>query len=114
MNTYALVKDNKVVNLIVIAPGDEYLVEALTTHEISVLPNINNAAVIDGTWNSEEQKFYPPKSYPSWVWDSGSNAWTAPVPRPTTVGMWVWNESMLDFIDATPVELITGPNIIED
>lgn len=114
MNTYALVKDNKVINLIVIAPGDEYLVQALTTDEVSVIPNTENSAFIDGTWNPEEQKFYPPKPYPSWVWDSGSNAWTAPVPRPTAIGLWAWDESTLNFIDATPVELMTGPNIIED
>ena len=111
MNTYALVKDNKVINLIVIAPSDEYLVEALTTHEISVLPNVDNAAAIDGTWNPEEQKFYPPSPYPSWIWDSSSNTWT---PYPTTGGIWVWNESMLDFEDKTPAQPMSGPNIIED
>jgi hypothetical protein len=115
MNRYALVKNNTVINLIVVDPNNQdFDVNALATDETLVIHDIDNQAFMDGTWNSLEQKFYPPKPYPSWVWNQQMNSWVAPKERPTTSGIWVWDESVLDYKDETPKEPTFGDRLVED
>ena len=39
-------------------------------------------AGIGHTYDSELDKFKPPKPYPSWTWDNDSSEWVAPVAHP--------------------------------
>jgi hypothetical protein len=115
MEKYALIKDNTVINIIVVNPNDQdFNVNALVTDEISIIHDVNNQAFINGTWNSSEQKFYPPKPYPSWVWNEQLNNWVAPKELPTTNGQWVWDESVVDYKNQAPKEPPFGNRFVED
>jgi len=37
--------------------------------------------------------FIPPKPYPSWLLNTTTTEWVAPVPYPTDGGMYFWNET---------------------
>lgn len=113
MKKYALVKDNLVINVIVIDPLNQDLINSLSTNEVSVIEDIDGKAAIDGTWNPVDQKFYPVKPYQSWIWNEDLGVWVEPKPRPTEIGIWIWDESVLDFIDSTASQTF-GPKIIED
>jgi hypothetical protein len=41
--------------------------------------------------------FYSEQPYPSWTRDSGN--WTPPIPMPTSLGRWTWNEAELKWED---------------
>jgi hypothetical protein len=61
--------------------------------------------------------FAPPSPYPSWVMDSFSYLWSAPVPMPTLngTGYYDWNEATLSwvFVPATDTTLPgSAPNVI--
>lgn len=42
--------------------------------------------------------FYAPQPFSSWTRSAGE--WFAPTPRPTTPGLWAWDESTLSWFDA--------------
>ena len=48
--------------------------------------------------------FIPPKPYPSWVLNSFSYLWEAPVPYPNDGKVYVWDEATLSWIEFTPPE----------
>tara|TARA_Y100000389_G_scaffold63854_1_gene59874 strand:+ start:470 stop:793 length:324 start_codon:yes stop_codon:yes gene_type:complete len=46
--------------------------------------------------------FYPPQPYPSWVLDSETYLWDAPVPFPSDGEPYDWDEETLSWIIVTP------------
>lgn len=45
--------------------------------------NFRNIYAGEGmTYNSELDRFVPPKPFPSWIYDSVNNSWNSPVPNP--------------------------------
>ena len=46
--------------------------------------------------------FIPPKPYPSWVMNSFSYLWEAPVPYPTDGRIYVWDEPTTSWVLADP------------
>ena len=59
-----------------------------------------NYAGISYSYDAQRDAFIPPKPYPSWVLDEASCLWRAPVPMPTTGGLWRWNETIGDWVAA--------------
>lgn len=53
-------------------------------------------------WTVHGDGYRPPAPFPSWVWADGE--WIAPVPMPSTHGMWRWNEATQEWINVAPVE----------
>lgn len=51
-------------------------------------------------WTVNPDGYRPPSPYPSWVWQDGE--WTAPVPRPTEPGAWMWDEAAQEWINLAP------------
>jgi hypothetical protein len=51
---------------------------------------------IGSTWNGNE--FIPEQPYPSWIFDTSSKQWQAPVVKPTE-GMYIWDEEIKDWKD---------------
>jgi hypothetical protein len=47
--------------------------------------------------------FYAPQPYPSWILNTTTFLWEAPVPMPTTGGPWVWDEATLSWVLAPTV-----------
>jgi hypothetical protein len=47
--------------------------------------------------------FYPPQPYPSWILDTNTYLWIAPVPYPKGGGYYVWDETTQSWVLA-PVQ----------
>ena len=63
-----------------------------------------NYAGIGYIYDSVNDVFYPPSSYPSWMISAASNwSWTAPVPMPAPEdgSFWAWDEATISWI-STP------------
>jgi len=60
-------------------------------------------AQIDATYDAERDIFIDPSPYPSWTFDTVTNEWTPPIPRPADDGRnYVWSEPLgawRDFAD---------------
>jgi hypothetical protein len=78
---YAVIKDYKVINLIVFdEPTDETLDSFKNFYDAdSIVPATDNAR-IDGEYDGE--KFWTSKPYESWIKNQEKNIWIAPVPYP--------------------------------
>lgn len=84
---------------------------ANNAHQAVMVPD-GQLAIIGGTY--ENDKFYPPKPYPSWEWgtllvskfnvETGQEEefavedWVAPIDRPAD-GVWVWNEPDQEWVE---------------
>ena len=47
--------------------------------------------------------FYPPQPYPSWILDTNTYLWIAPVPYPKNGGYYIWDETTQSWVLA-PVQ----------
>jgi len=54
-------------------------------------------AGIGFTWDPENQVFYGPQPYPSWILDENWN-WQAPTPYPDNDNFYQWDEETLSWI----------------
>lgn len=57
-----------------------------------------NYAGIGFTYDDVIDGFIPPKPYPSWLLNTNSCLWEAPVPYPTDGGMYEWDEETQSWI----------------
>jgi hypothetical protein len=61
-----------------------------------------NYAGIGFAYDALLDAFIPPKPYPSWLLDTQTCLWDAPVPYPTDGKMYVWDEATLSWVEVTP------------
>jgi hypothetical protein len=62
-------------------------------HTPDGLPAIRaNFAGIGFTYDKTNDVFYAPQPYPSWILNTSTWLWEAPIPMPTTGGNYKWNE----------------------
>jgi len=61
-------------------------------------PLRGNYAGIGFTYDSVNNVFYAPQPYLSWILDTTTWLWKAPVEMPTTEGNWVWDESTISWV----------------
>lgn len=54
------------------------------------------------TYDTALDAFIPPKPYPSWVLNSQTCNWDAPVPRPDDGKSYDWDESTTSWVEAKP------------
>jgi hypothetical protein len=59
-----------------------------------------NYAGIGYTYDASIDAFVPPKPYPSWVLNSDTAQWEAPVPMPTDGKMYTWDEATQSWVEA--------------
>lgn len=85
MQTYAIIENGKVVNIIEYETQPIQPIPGLDPTHIAVLANGAGPG-----WTYANGIFTPPQPYPSWT--LVNNVWTAPVPYPTTGGPYTWNE----------------------
>lgn len=64
-------------------------------------PFRKNYAGIGFLYNQEIDAFIPPKPFPSWILDEETCFWNAPVGRPDSNTAYVWDESILNWVDAS-------------
>lgn len=96
MNNYALIKDDKVVNVIIaesIQIAEE--VSALECVEISE-DNIPWIGFL-----RKNDNWVKPAPFPSWQLDENFD-WQPPIPMPETGGLWIWNEELGDWEEVAP------------
>jgi hypothetical protein len=60
-----------------------------------------NYAGVGYTYNSQLDAFIPPKPYTSWVLDTQTCTWQAPVPQPTSGGPYSWDEPTTSWQEIT-------------
>jgi hypothetical protein len=58
-----------------------------------------NFAGIGYIYNAELDAFITPKPYNSWVLNTESGVWEAPVPMPTDEKTYVWNEETTSWVE---------------
>jgi len=112
MSTFAKVLDGRVINIIVAdadfiatfhdpEPGqwietDFYTRENVHYNEDGTPsgnpPMRGNYATIGGTYDAEADAFYSQCMYPSWTLNRTTWSWEPPVPMPTYVKQYIWNE----------------------
>jgi hypothetical protein len=56
-----------------------------------------NYAGVGGAYDPYLDAFILPKPYPSWVLDVNTCQWIPPVAKPTTGGVWTWNEATMSW-----------------
>lgn len=78
-------------------------------HILGGTPLRGNFAGIGFIYDSENDVFYVPSPYPSWVLDKDTWTWSSPVKYPETGKVYQWDESVTNWVElvfegATPVE----------
>jgi hypothetical protein len=54
------------------------------------------------TYDSLVEAFISPKPYPSWLLDTNTYVWTAPIPYPNDGKAYVWDEATQSWVDLYP------------
>lgn len=57
-------------------------------------------ASVGDSYNAALDAFVPAKPYPSWILDTDTCSWNAPVERPIDGKIYAWNESTLSWDEA--------------
>ena len=60
-----------------------------------------NFASIGSTYSSELDAFIPPKPFPSWLLNTNTCQWQAPIPYPNDGKMYVWDETTQFWVEIT-------------
>ena len=58
-----------------------------------------NYAGIGYVYDADNDVFYPPQPFPSWIIDSETWTWNAPVARPTDGKSYLWDESTTSWVE---------------
>jgi hypothetical protein len=87
--------------------GVEFL-KTLTGHETWVQTSYNgtirkNYAGVGYTYDSQRDAFIPPKPFSSWLLNEDTCLWEAPVPYPTDSKYYFWDETILNWVENTPL-----------
>jgi len=60
-----------------------------------------NYAGVGYTYDQSIDAFVPPKPYPSWLLDTNTASWQAPVPYPNDGKNYYWNEETQQWVEIT-------------
>ena len=93
-----IVIDNKFEN-----EGQEYINNILDLEGVWIQTSYNNNiranfAGIGYTYDEENDVFYSPKTYESWILNKINWKWESPIPYPTDGNEYYWDEDSLDWI----------------
>jgi hypothetical protein len=58
-----------------------------------------NYAGIGHIYDAINDVFHEPQYYPSWTLNTTTWTWEAPIPRPTDDKDYIWNESILNWVE---------------
>lgn len=91
MKNYALIRNNIVDNVIVIAePTEELLQQVKELHAADLLIEADENACIGGEYDGT--RFWTVQPFPSWVKNEETGMWNAPVPYPADEKIYAWSE----------------------
>lgn len=108
MAHYAFLDENNVVTEVIVGRNENEVVDGISDWEAhygafrgqtcvrtSYNGNIRKQyAGIGFSYDADADVFIVPQPFASWSLDSNYD-WQAPTPKPSTEGMWVWNEKLL-------------------
>ena len=108
MAHYAFLDENNVVIEVIVGRNETEVVDGISDWEAhygafrgktcvrtSYNGNIRKQyAGIGFSYDADADVFIVPQPFASWSLDSNYD-WQAPTPKPSTEGMWVWNEELL-------------------
>lgn len=100
MKTFAIIENNKVLNL---AVAEDIAILGVLIPEAELVLEVTpetGAAYIGADFISG--RFKPIQSFASWTFDKKLWAWVAPKTRPDSAGILVWDEELLDWTEITP------------
>ena len=91
---YAQIDSNNVVIQVLVADQD-FVDHQPGTWVLTDIDGISpkNYAGIGHVWHPELNGFVPQTPYPSWVLNSSTCLWDAPIPMPTDGHVYNWNET---------------------
>ena len=111
MAHYAFLDENNLVTEVIVGIDETELIEGLdpetwysnfknqTCKRTSYNNNIRKQYAGTGyTYDEVNDVFVAPQPYPSWSLDNNFD-WQAPTPRPTTEGIWRWDEDNLSWTE---------------
>jgi hypothetical protein len=114
MAHYAFLDDDNIVTEVIVGIDETELIEgespeswygkfrSQTCVRTSYNGNIRkNYAGIGYTYDEERDAFIPPKPFASWVLDEETCQWEAPVAMPTDGKMYLWDESVVNWVEPT-------------
>jgi hypothetical protein len=93
MKKFALVNGNLVINTVVAEDKPNDIPEGVFVE----ITELTNDAVVGAIYNSSEEKFINPQPYASWVLDTDTFIWKAPVEKPE--GFYRWDESQANWVE---------------
>jgi len=98
---YAFIKNGLVVNVVVFDnPSEQVLdsfIEQFNLDEI-ILANYNSA--VGGSYDGV--RFWLPQPYLSWVKNEETNQWDPPIPYPTDIENYIWDENTTSWLLLPP------------
>ena len=113
MAHFAKVDQGKVIRVIVAEPEffdtfidtipGEWIQTSYNTHgnihKLGGTPLRGNFAGIGYTYDKENDVFYAPKPYPSWLLNNSTWLWEAPTPMPTDGKLYTWHEETTSWVE---------------
>jgi hypothetical protein len=63
-------------------------------------------ATMGADYDQENDRFTPPKPYPSWIYNESENDWDPPVPYPSDGNNYIWSEVSLEWVSMDQVQTI--------
>jgi len=120
MSYYAKVKEGIVVDIIVAeesffdtfvddSPGEYIKTDYATYGDVHYnietrepdggTPLRKNHAVVDGTYDVENDAFYDPQPFPSWTLNEDTYLWEPPTNRPSDGKIYRWNEATTNWVE---------------
>ena len=91
------------------SPGEWIQTSYNTRANVHYLPNSDtpsgneplrgNFAGIGYTYDKENDVFYPPSPFPSWILDQTTWTWTSPTPIPNDDKRYNWDEATLSWVE---------------
>lgn len=111
MSHFAKVLDNKVVQVIVAeqeffntfvdtSPGEwiQTSYNTIGNQHPEGRPLRGNFAGIGYTYDRENDVFYAPQPFPSWLLDENTWTWQSPIPYPTDGKLYKWDEENVSWV----------------
>lgn len=68
-------------------------------HKLNGTPLRGNYAGIGYTYDSVNDVFYSPQPFPSWILNTTTWLWNAPVPMPNNGKYYCWDEATLSWVE---------------
>jgi hypothetical protein len=96
MKTFAII-ENSIVSNVVLCETLDLLRAFLPDSELVEVTDSTKDAYIGADYSLEDGKFFPYKSYDSWVWNKTSWCYEPPVAHPEGEGSYFWDESLVSW-----------------